>query len=268
MRIAITVDVEKDIGFMDSCYGIDEGLPFILDILRKNGIKATFFVSGQAVDCLRRKGLFKRMVNDSHEIASHGYTHTDYRGWVYENLKQEISRSKQILEEYTGNIVRGYRAPQFLLDETVVRAVKECGFSYDSSLPDISGISAAKILRQVKTSSSLLATIGESSLEEFSIDSLPIVRLPHGLLWINLISIGIYKVLFNFIERDFLMFYMHPFDLVKRKNRVQFDLKRKLFYLRNQNGIAELVDNLIQFWISRGIIFVKLEDEWQERRQK
>lgn len=253
---------------MDTYYGVDEGLPFILDMLRKNNIKATFFVSGQAVDYLHSKGLLQRIVNDLHEIASHGYAHTDYRGWDYEKIKEEIHKSKQILEECTRNIVKGYRAPQFLLNENVVRAVKESGFSYDSSLPDISGISAAKVLRRVKTGSSLLATIGKSGLREFSIDSMPVVRLPHGLLWINLISISIYKLLFNFIEKDCLMFYMHPFDLIKRKNRVHLDLKRKIFYLRNQNSIPELVDDLIQFWVSKGIIFVKLEDELQERRLK
>lgn len=261
MRLAITVDTEKDIGFKDTCYGIDEGLPFILDIFKENDIKATFFISGQTADYLHSRGFVNRIVNDAHEIASHGYTHTDYREWEYGKIHKEILKSKQIMEELSGKIVRGYRAPQFLLNENVVKAVKESGFSYDSSMPDVSGISAAKILQRVKTDRSLIEAIEKSGLKEFPIDSIPIVRLPHGLLWINMVSFSMYKLLFSYIKKDFMIFFMHLFDVVKYKSRVHMDFKRKVFYLKNQNKIYDLLEKLIQFWVSKNVTFVTLEEE-------
>ncbi len=259
MRIAITVDVEKDIGFMDTCYGIEEGLPLILDMFRRNSIRATFFISSQAVDDLQKRGFFDQLINDSHEIASHGYMHADYRGWKYEKIREEILKSKQILEKFSANSVRGYRSPQFLINEKIVRAIKESGFVYDSSLPDITGISAAK-MRKVKVDRELIDIIRAAGLREFPIDSVPILKIPHGLLWINLISFNVYTILFKLLKKDFMIFYMHPFDLIKDKHRIKLDLKRKVFYLKNQDGISELLENLIRFWISRGVTFTKLEE--------
>lgn len=56
-------------------------------------------------------------------------------------------------------------------------------------------------------------------------------------------------------------FFTQAFDIIKNKNRIKLNLKRKLFYLKNQNKTYELLENLIQFWISKDVIFVKLEDE-------
>lgn len=257
MKIAITVDTEKDIG-MDTHYGIDEGLPVILNIFKKYNIKATFFVSGEAAEYLYTRGLLKEIVKDSHEVASHGFIHTDYRTWEFARIREEVCRSKKVLEEYTGKTVIGYRAPQFLLNEKVVRAVMECGFVYDSSLPDISGISAAKILRGVSTNRLLQDALLDSGIREFPMDSIPVVRLPHGLLWVNLISIGVYKRLFAYQNKKFTVFYLHTFDVIKNKRRIAMDLKRRLFYLRNENGIANVLTRLIQFWISRRVTFTKL----------
>ncbi len=260
MKIAVTVDLEKDLGFMDTYYGVDEGLPVVLDIFNKYNIKATFFVSGEAAEYLYAKGFLKEITEYSHEIASHGFTHTDYRTWEYARIREEVCRSKKVLEEYAGKTVFGYRAPQFLLDEKVLRAVKECGFIYDSSLPDISGISAAKILRRVHTDRLLQDALQDSGVREFSIDSIPVVRLPHGLLWINLISIGVYKRLFTYQNKKVTVFYLHPFDIIENKRRIEMDIKRKLFYLKNENGICDILTRLIQFWISRDVTFTKMGD--------
>lgn len=261
MKIAITVDTEKDIGFMDTYYGIDEGLPFVLDIFKEHNIKATFFVSGEAAIYLHKRRMLEKIVQGSHEIASHGYTHADYRAWEYARIKEDVCRSRKVLEEYTGKTILGYRTPQFLLDEKIVKAIRECGFAYDSSLPDISGISAARTLRGVRTGGSLQDAIRNSGLTEFPIDSIPVARIPHGLMWVNLISVAFYKMLFAWQEKDFVVFYLHAFDVIKNKRRLAMDIKRRIFYRRNENGVADVLAGLIQFWISRGVTFTKLSDE-------
>lgn len=260
MKIAITVDLEKDIGFMNSYYGIDEGLPFLLDILRDNNIKATFFINCEAIEYLHNKDFLNRILKDSHEIASHGYHHNDYRIMPYNEMKNDICLSKKIIEEYTGRTIKGYRAPQFLINTNIIRAVKECGFLYDSSLPDISGISAAK-MRKVKIDKTLLNTFEKKGMKEFQIDSIPIIKVPHGLLWINFISFQLYKLLIYSMKREFFIFYLHPFDLIENKRRIKMNLKRKVFYLKNENSIKNLLRKLLNYWKSAGINFVKLEDE-------
>lgn len=260
MKIAITIDIENDVGFTDSRFGLDEGLPFLLELFRKNKIQTTLFISGKAVDYLQRRSILKEIIAESHEVASHGYSHTDYRDWSYQMIRDDICRSKKVLEDATGQRVKGFRAPQFLISEKVVRAVKECGFLYDSSLPDVTGMSAARLLRGVRTDTALLESISVSGLREFPIDSIPVLRVPHGLLWINLISFRLYKLLFSARGKDTYVFFMHPFDLINNKTRVPLDLKRKMFYLRNQTRIYTLLEQLILFWRSRGVDFTKLED--------
>lgn len=260
MRIAITVDTERDLGFLRSTYGIDEALPFLMEAFQKYRLKATFFVSGESVEYLASEGHLARMAAEGHEIASHGLSHADYREWPYERILHEIGRSKRLIEDITGTTVKGYRAPQFLLSEKIVTAIKESGFLYDSSLPDHTGFSAARHLRHVKTDDSLLDTIRGSGLREFQISSVPLLKVPHGLLWINLIGFRTYRRLFPRISGDFMMFYLHPFDLIQDKGRVPLELKRKLVYLYNGDGVYGLMDGLLDYWTSRGVSFVKLED--------
>lgn len=50
--------------------------PQVLDILKKNNIKATFFVVGKNINDSTAKPL-KRAYNEGHQIAIHSYTH-DY----------------------------------------------------------------------------------------------------------------------------------------------------------------------------------------------
>lgn len=80
--------------------------PQILDILKKNGIKATFFVIGINHD------LYKRIVDEGHEIALHTYTH-DYKE-VYsseEAFFNDLYRLRDKIKEITGKDPKVTRFP-------------------------------------------------------------------------------------------------------------------------------------------------------------
>lgn len=260
MKIAVTIDLENDLGFLESRFGIDEGLPVILRLLERYGVRGTFFVSGESLDYLVETGTLGEIARKGHEIASHGHRHTDYRPWDYPRILDELKRSKSSLEDAAGREVTGFRAPQFLLDERVVAAVKECGFRYDSSLPDGGGISAARCLRKVRVDGNLLEAVRGSGLREYPIDSLPLIKVPHGLLWVNLLSLPLYKRLFPLLKKEMVTFYLHPFDVIGEKNRVPLNFKRKIFYLKGMNGIPRLLEGLLSFWRENGTEFVALGD--------
>ena len=63
--------------------------PHILDILKKENIKATFFVLGNRVSY--NSDLIKRQYNEGHYIANHGYSHKSSK--IYSN-------TNMVLEEY------------------------------------------------------------------------------------------------------------------------------------------------------------------------
>lgn len=65
--------------------------PQILDILRDNGVKATFFVLGSRVELYPE--VLKREFNEGHYIANHGYSHS-YKS-IYESKDTTFSEYVQ-----------------------------------------------------------------------------------------------------------------------------------------------------------------------------
>lgn len=292
MKLAVTVDLENDLGFLPSRYGIEEGMPLLLALLEIHGVSATFFVSGDSLAALRDTGLVGELDRCGHEIASHGYRHADYRAWGYQDLYREVRRSKDELEDLLGREVKGYRAPQFLMNGACLRAIKEAGFRYDSSCVDPGGLSAARLLRGVRPERDWqgqesgrscagqqpqIAGYGArqgsepdphgawAGLREFRIDSIPLLRVPHGLLWVNAITFACYRRLFPRLDQELATFYLHPFDLIRGKGRVPLDLKRRLFYLNRGDTASRLFEGLLGFWKQRGLEFVRLGDQLTQR---
>lgn len=76
--------------------------PFILDLLKQENIKATFFVLGNRVKA--NPELIKREFDEGHYIASHGYTHK-YSS-IYQNSQtvlEEYNYTEQCIQEALGN---------------------------------------------------------------------------------------------------------------------------------------------------------------------
>ena len=116
----------------ENCQGILKGIPTILNILKKYNIKSTFFISGNILYEYRE--IILRILRQGHEIASHGYNHTDYSKLLKSDLNYELQKSKEVLEEITDKEVKGMRTPQFKTNKHLYNNLKEIGYSYDSSV--------------------------------------------------------------------------------------------------------------------------------------
>ncbi len=100
--------------------------------LTPNGsIEATFFVLGWIAE--RLPNLIREIQDRGHEVASHGYDHVLCREQSAEDLKNDLSKSKKLLEDITGRPVYGYRAPGFSISRDILSLVEEAGYLYDSS---------------------------------------------------------------------------------------------------------------------------------------
>ncbi len=111
----------------------------LIDLFNDNGIKATFFTLGWVAK--RCPELIKRIVNEGHELASHGSNHRRNTSMSREQVTSDIADSKHILEDISGIGIDGYRAPSFSIDETneyVFELLVELGFKYSSSTYPIS----------------------------------------------------------------------------------------------------------------------------------
>jgi polysaccharide deacetylase family protein (PEP-CTERM system associated) len=104
----------------------------ILEILAGRGARATFFILGWVAD--RQPGLIRRIAEQGHEIASHGYGHDLLYNLSPDEFRADVLRCKSILEDLTGQQVRGYRAPSFSITDWAVPILQDLGFLYDSSV--------------------------------------------------------------------------------------------------------------------------------------
>ena len=114
---------------------IEKGLEVLLELLQEAGVRATFFVLGWQAE--RTPYLVPRLAALGHEIASHGYSHRFVYAQGPQQFRDELRRSKQVLEDQAGLPVLGYRAPFFSITQDALWALDillEEGFIYDSSV--------------------------------------------------------------------------------------------------------------------------------------
>lgn len=113
----------KTISFADQLAISTAGTEKILSLLKQHDIKATFYCTANYA--LNKPDVISNIVNGGHEIASHGYYHSDFK---VEHLKQ----SKEALEQLTGTKVLGYRMARMMpVDE---QEIFNAGYVYNSSI--------------------------------------------------------------------------------------------------------------------------------------
>ncbi|MEZ4485583.1 MAG: DUF3473 domain-containing protein [Syntrophotaleaceae bacterium] len=81
----------------------------------------------------RCPGLVRRIAAEGHEVASHGYGHRRVYLQSRDEFRQDIRRSKNILEELTGKPILGYRAPSYSISTRTCWAFEEllaAGYRY------------------------------------------------------------------------------------------------------------------------------------------
>src|SRR5207244_6016803 len=107
----------------------------LLDLFAEHDVNATFFVLSCAAPRLLSQ--LDRMVDEGHEIASHGHAHGRATWMKPHEFRDDIRRAKATLEDLTGQEVRGYRAPYFAVTEEslwILDEIRDAGFDYDSSV--------------------------------------------------------------------------------------------------------------------------------------
>jgi polysaccharide deacetylase family protein (PEP-CTERM system associated) len=107
----------------------------LLDLFDEAGVRATFFVLGQVAQA--HPGLLRRLVERGHEVASHGQGHQMITDQNPDEFRRDLLEARRILEDATGQPVRGYRAPTFsVVDKTrwALDIIAETGHCYDASI--------------------------------------------------------------------------------------------------------------------------------------
>ncbi len=109
----------------------DRVTPKILDVLKKENVKATFFIVGKSAET--RKRILKREFDEGHTIGVHSYSHR-YKD-IYASpasLVEDIEKCNKIIKEVTGSYSTLYRFPggSFGLPDKLINAVTQRGMRY------------------------------------------------------------------------------------------------------------------------------------------
>lgn len=83
--------------------------PQVLDILKRHGASATFFVLGD--NASRNPSILARAVAEGHEIGNHTYSHIKMSGNTQETVCSEIERTSAVITSATGVRPRVMRPP-------------------------------------------------------------------------------------------------------------------------------------------------------------
>jgi len=113
-------------------YGPLVGVPRLLRLLSRLGIRSTFFVPGYTAH--RYPDVIRSIVAEGHEIAHHGYLHEPLGGVDEATEIEYLERGLDALAEVAGVRPLGYRAPMWELNYRSARLLHDRDFLYDSSL--------------------------------------------------------------------------------------------------------------------------------------
>lgn len=114
---------------------VEANVERILELLLERNVQATFFTLGWIAE--RYPAMVRRIVDQGHELASHGYGHHRVTDLSPAEFREDITRSKRLLEDTGSCAVQGYRAPSFSIDSTNLWALDvlaESGYRYSSSV--------------------------------------------------------------------------------------------------------------------------------------
>ena len=77
-----------------------EYIPSILDVLKNENVKMTFYIGGKWAE--ENPELLKRIYQEGHEIGNHGYDHQKPTKISDEDNKNEITKAEQVIEKTIG----------------------------------------------------------------------------------------------------------------------------------------------------------------------
>jgi polysaccharide deacetylase family protein (PEP-CTERM system associated) len=260
LRNALSVDVEEyfqvaafertiDRAAWDSAKSrVEYSTHRVLDLFADRSVKATFFVLGWIAE--RHPSLIHRIVAEGHELASHGYDHTRVHQYTPVQFRDDVTKTKAILEDLGGVAIRGYRAPSYSINGRNLWALDvlhETGHVYSSSIypirHDLYGMpEAPRFAFRFKPDGIL---------------EIPVTTVRWGgsnypcggggyfrLLPYSLFRWALRRV--NEMDRQSGLFYFHPWEVDPAQPRVQgAPLKSRFRHYLNLNSMHDRLGRLI-----------------------
>ncbi len=219
-----------------------EGLVKILNILKRQKVKATFFCTGNFVKA--EPELIRKIFKDGHEIAGHGVDH-------FEPKKTDTELSKKIIEKVLGEKVIGYRQPR--MQPINYEKMKELGYLYDSS------VNPAFIPGRYCHFDIPRKAYNKSGIIEIPTSVATFMRMPLFWLALHLFPEWLYYLLtkMSLKKTGYFATYFHPWEFARL---MDFSCVPK--YIKHNSGdkLVKRLENLIIKLKKSGVEFKTYSD--------
>jgi len=145
VAVSFTVDVDAEAGWLgvsdayarrltalsEGRFGVVRGLPRLLDLFARYGVRGTFFVPGTTAQ--RHPDAVRSILDAGHEVAHHGHRHLRSDRIDADEQRSEVEQGLAALAAVGAPRPVGYRSPAWELTPETFDLLLEHGFGYDSS---------------------------------------------------------------------------------------------------------------------------------------
>jgi len=229
---------------------VEQNTGRLLQLFDERGIRATFFVLGWVAE--RRPNLVRRIAEAGHELACHGFSHRLVFDQSPDEFRQEADRSRKLIEDASGQRVRGYRAATYSITARSLWALDvlaELGFDYDSSIfpvrHDTYGIpGAGRWPGKVQTPKGRDLVEFPMTTARYAGFNLPVCGggyfrlLPY---WLN--HAGLTQI--NEQEKQPFVFYLHPWEIDPGQPKIRTSLLSSLRHYTNLDAVERRLTRLM-----------------------
>ena len=229
---------------------VEANVDRILALFEEKGVKATFFTLGWIAQ--RYPQMTRRIVEQGHELASHGWEHIRVTTQGPEEFRQDINRTRSVLEDISGQPIRGYRAASYSIGRSNLWALDilaDEGYRYSSSI-----VPVRHDLYGMPEAPRFSFAAADGRLLEIPVTTVPIggrnVNCGGG-GWFRLFPYGFTRWALNQVNRkegQAAIFYFHPWEIDPEQPRLKgLDAKTRLRHYLNlgkmQARLRRLMDD-------------------------
>ena len=217
-----------------------EGTRKILACLARHRVKATFFCTANFA--LHAKDLILDIQKGGHEIASHGFYHSSFE-------TADLRKSKEALEELTGQPVNGFRMARMMPVEE--EEIHKAGYLYNSSLNPTCIPGRYNHLGQPRT------YFMKDGVLQLPASVTPIVRFPLFWLAYHNLPASLYRklALWTWKEDGYFLTYFHPWEFSARLREPAFGVPGYLTHCSGTDLQRKFI-RLLEWLKARGCRFL------------
>lgn len=220
----LTIDLEEWFHILNFDYSnykkykrIEYNTESLIELLKASNTKATFFV---LVSLAKEYKELITLLSKDFDIGIHGFSHQPLPLLTNKEIKDDILRAKNTIEEIIHKKVSKYRAPGFSISNIeTFNILAQCGIDVDSSASCLNHFYGKKI---INTDQPLIISTKYGDIKELPPSAFNVCGLK------GFLGGGYFRIMpYNLIKylskkkNNNLVFYIHPRDIDKEQPKIK-----------------------------------------------